>query len=241
MNNPKMVKDFLCQHLPVEQLANKYQISIRDVFDGIRKFMKVYSNTSLFSAVSKRYKAEILRLYVSTHLTMHAFAESIGLSESAFYHFMMEAIEDYSLISSDGLADRLYRKTMDYRTIKYTQMPPRIIKCVAAHYLKDKHNTMTSVGSIYNISKGTVGNIIRRGISEDILDEQTCDLIFAKVRNCSPHTPSDKVIGSYDAAFDKRAQVQTNKKIQKLEALLESDDPNIDRAEIEAILKKLKG
>ena len=214
MNEVKLVKDFACSKLSIAQLATKYEATIPEVIKGIKQFVKNFSNLEWSVKVDRMLKCEILRMFLSSVKKVDEFVEEIGMSESKFIDFIREVIEDREIIPSNSLADRIYRKAVERKRISYNFTPDRIIQYVAYRYISDKHITQALVGSFYGISGATVGHMLRRGIAEDIVDEDTADRIFAKIRTCYHNRTSAAILASYNAAFDKRAQVQHNKKIQ---------------------------
>lgn len=210
MNEIKITRDFILYKLTLPQLSQRYDASIPEVIRAITKFVK-NCRFSWTYKVKCRLKLEVLRMFLCSHLELSEFAIKLGTSERTFFDFIKEVIEDRNLIPDNSVANAIYVKAMEHKQIKYRFVPDRIVQYIAYLYVKDKHITQASIGGFYGISDTTIGKILRRGIAEDIIDEDTADKIFAKVRTCYHNGTSETVLNSYLSAFDSRVQAQHNK------------------------------
>ena len=119
---------------------------------------------------------------------------------------MKEVIEDTSIIPYDSLANKLFIRLTLYKTYSVSSMPKRIVRIVSEYYVNSEEVlTQDALANIYGIQRASISIILRRGISEGIVDDDTANKIYSKVRNCKYAT--NTMIRLYDAAFAKREQL----------------------------------
>lgn len=239
MIDGNLLKDFVCSKYTLDFLAEKYNMSKADILSQTDKYSQKTKSNTLASFIKTKYKKYLLKDFIASFKKPEDFAAEYGLSTTKFLKLMAEIVEDRELVPSDGLADNVYSKAIHGLTVTYSRFPERIVYIIAKRYTQDRHATQESVGIVYDIDKSTVSNILRRGIAEDIIDDDTAELVFSRVVTAFRVCPK-YVIRAYEEAFDKRHVTKLKKQLHQMEAMMESDDESIDYAKLGESIEKLR-
>lgn len=202
MNCSKIASEILFKRLSISQIAKKYNISKAEVVQSIFDFFTTFPNSSHIPSIKHRFKVELTKEFLAYTSPTFYFAEEYGIDIRIFRKLMKEVIDDQHIIKSDAVAINLFRKTMDGVAIIAKYVPKRIVKQIAISYVNDSHLSQYNLANIYGTRRDTISLLLKRAISENIVDDVTAEKIFVLVRSYST------AVDGYIAAFDKRAKVK---------------------------------
>lgn len=202
MNTSKITFDFLFKRLSISQAAKANNMTTAEVVKAILSFLKAHPATSYKVQIKHRLKFWLVKDFLAFPGTPETFAKEYGVDPATFRKYMREAVDDDTIIASDVVADKLFRKMMVGTTIISRSVPRRVIKQIALLYVGKTHHTQDSIASIYGTRRETIAILLRRGIAENIVDDVTAEKIAVKIRSYN------KSVDSYDLAFAKRENLK---------------------------------
>jgi len=198
MNTSKITCDFLFKRFSISQLATNNQITKADIVKSILSFLRSHPQSSNKNQIKHKLKIELAKDFLRYPGKPESFCEEYGVNPKEFRKLMREVIDDYNIIPSDSLADKLFKKVMSDTVIVTKCIPKRIVKQIARIYVSSNHITQDGLASLYGTRRETIACILKRGISENILDDVTAEKVIVQVRSYN------KSVDSYDLAFDER-------------------------------------
>lgn len=203
MNDSKIAFEFILNGFNIEYLADKFNMSKADVVNKLFKFLKTHPESSWYAKIYLNLKKVLAKAFLSTTKRREDFAKDYGMSDPKFVALMKEVIEDTNLIPSDTVADRLFRKLTLHSFMTANNVPKRMIMVMAKYYTCDRSNySLKSLAASYGVDTASMSAFLRRGISENILDDLLAEKVYAKVRD-TKSIPTN-CLRAFDAAFDKR-------------------------------------
>lgn len=203
MNDSKIAFEFIRNNFRIEYVAEKLSMSKGDVVSNIFSFLKTHPESSWYAKIDQNLKKELVKAFLATVKRRDDFAKEYGMTNSQFVALMKDIIEDTKLIPSDNLADRIFRKLTLHNSMTSSTVPPRIIIIMAKYYTCDKTcYSQKSLAASYGIEIASLSCLLRRGISENILDDLLAEKVYAKVRD-TKHIPVN-CLRAFDTAFDNR-------------------------------------
>ena len=200
MNNSKIACEFILNRFSISYIAEKNNMSKAEVVKSIFGFLINHPNTSYKGKIKRKLKIELTKQFLASHVNTEVFSEEYGMDVTSFRKLMREVIDDYELVQSNALANKLFIKLMSGTYIKSKYVPKRIVKQICLLYVGENYLTQDDLASIYGTRRETIASIFKRGIAENIIDDVTADKIIMKV-SCY-----NKSVEAYDLAFDERAK-----------------------------------
>ena len=180
MNDSKIVFDYIRRSSTIDSVANEQNESVAAVTAGILRFLKSHPESSYYDKISRKVKVELTKLFLSSKLPAKDFAEKYGLGETRFISLVGEVIDNSQLVTSDALADKLYRKLLYNRTSLGAYTPKRNIQIIAKVYVSSPYITQLEIAYSYNISRRSLASLLKRGIAEGILDHDLAEQVVFK-------------------------------------------------------------
>lgn len=205
INTSKIACAFLTSKLRLELVATQYNITNAECYIALNKFCRTHPQSHLVPHIKRKLKLNIISSFLSYRGSREVFAEEYGIPERKLIETIYEAIDDYTLLTHDVLADRLFRKLTQDKVFCVASLPKRIVKIIGVCYA-NSGISQAKLASSYGTRDSSISSILRRGISEGIFDEALANKVYAKVRNCKYVTIA--MMKAYDAAFDKRANLK---------------------------------
>ncbi|MBQ8043899.1 MAG: hypothetical protein IJ272_07120 [Clostridia bacterium] len=202
MSSSKIACEFIFNRFSISHISEKNGMSKAEVVKSIFSFLKSHPNSSHKESIRRKLKIELAKAFLSSPASPDRFAEEYGMDPRDFRKLMKEVVDDYDIVSSDTLADKLFRKVMAGTVLVAKYIPKRIVKQIALIYVCENHYTQDGLASIYGTRRETIAAILRRGIAENILDDVTAEKVIVQIRSYN------KSIDSYDQAFDERAKLK---------------------------------
>lgn len=170
--------DYLRKSANIHAIAKEHNVSKGEVVNGILRFLKAHPESSYYTALFNRLKAELTRRFLADKLTAADFAEVYGLSEKKFIQLVSECIDEQ--VTTDALADKIYRRLLWGRNTLGVQTPKRVIIYMAKIYVSDQHMSQTSLAFNYNLTRQAISVLLHRGVTEGILEPKLATAVANK-------------------------------------------------------------
>lgn len=183
MNSSKITLEYIQPSSNIVSVAEELVLTKSDVAKAILHFMRTHPESSYNPRISRKLSLELIRNFLCSSVSAGEFAEEYGLSAFEFIKLASTAIDDKTLIPSDALADKIYRKLLQERASLGRYTPKRIIRLMASRYVSDTWITQNSIALSYGISRSSVGYILKRGVEEGILDDHLAEAVACKSCN----------------------------------------------------------
>lgn len=178
MKNTSIVFEYLRRSASIESVATENSITQCDVVNGILSFLKKHPESSYTPILYRKIKVELTRLFLADKVTAADFAEKYGISEHCFVKLVCECIDE--VVTTDALADKIYRRLLWGRNSLGSLTPKRVIVYLAKIYVSNPHVTQSSIGYSYNLSRQSISALLHRGVKESILEPALANAVANK-------------------------------------------------------------
>ena len=201
MINSKVACEFISSKLPLEMVAKQLGITNAECYQAIHNFCKEHPQGKLVPTIKRKLKMNLASSLLSYAGSREKFVEEYGIPDRNLVAIIYSVIEDESMVKTDALADRLFRKLTEGRVFCSASMPKRIVRIIGQYYANTK-SSQAALAASYGVNDSTISGILRRGIADGIFDDVLADKVYAKIRDCKYMTKA--TMKAYNAAFDKR-------------------------------------
>lgn len=180
MTDSKIASEYLRVSSTLTSVTEELNLTRADVGRAIMSFMCSHKESSYTPKIRRKFGIELTKSFLVSNKTAKDFAEENGLLETPFIILVGEIIDDPSIMSSDYLADKIYRKLLTNRKSLGKYTPNRILKIISKQYVSSKWITQQAIAYSYNISRNSVATLLRLAIERGILKKDLADMVISK-------------------------------------------------------------
>lgn len=180
MNDSKIAFDYIRESSTLASVSNEQNQPLGTITRSILNFLKSHPDSSYYNRIYRKLKVELTKLFILSHTTAKKFAEQYGLGELQFIRIVGEVIDDPTIVTSDALADKIYRMLLHNRNSLGLLTPKRNVCIIARLYAYSQEISQSSIAYFYNISRCSIAAILKRGITEGILSKDLAEKVACK-------------------------------------------------------------
>lgn len=234
-----VVKDFAVNSYSLDFLSKKHNLPKSKIIKMVRAYADKTKSLRVSYLLKDKIAKYIIKDFMNYMRSAPEFAKEYGMTQKAFTEFILTSVNDTLLIPSDNVANSVYCRFVS-RGVKVpvNLVPARIITYIASTYVADRNLSQVELAAYYNVEGKSIAKMLKRGIAEDIVSDDIAECIYHKINK---HVfPSKESLSSLDQAFEQREVTKVKKEISQLEAIMESDDDNVNYLSVQSALDKLR-
>lgn len=180
MTDVQIAYEYFRRSSTIDSVAAEFDQAPASIVKSIMSFFKSRPESSYRVAIRRKLQIELTRLFIRSNSTLKDFTEKYGIGTQTFLRLIGEVIEDTTLVPSDALADKIYRKLIYNRNSLGNLTPPRNIRIIAEIYVSNPYCSHSSIAFSYGLSRCSIGALLNRGVDQGILSEELADKVQTK-------------------------------------------------------------
>ena len=183
MTDSQIALDYLKRSSTIPSICDEYSLSKADVVASITNFIKMFPESIYRARAYRKLQTELYTTFYKSNVSVKEFASEYGMKIMAFSTLISEAIDDTSIIKSDVIAYKVYKKLLYEGHSLGKLTPKRIVRLMAEQYVSDSHITQRSIARQYGISRSYIIVLFRQAIESGYFSHNLAEQVMTKADN----------------------------------------------------------